>query len=125
MKKGCILKSIFFLTIFVAVTLYVFKQKFGDLIAPPDTEFNLPFLNINITEELKFIKDSPQKIDFEKMIKNAKLGIGFIKELPSKEINKINKSFEHIFSDSIITENELNYMRNLFKKMKNETRKEN
>ena len=118
MKKGCILKSIFFLTIFVAVTLYILQQKFGDLIDSPDTEFIQLFINNNITEKLEFIKDSPQKIDFEKMIENAKFGFEFIKELPSDQINKISETFYEIFSDSIITENELNYVRDLFKKIK-------
>jgi len=118
MKKGCILKTIFFLTIFVAVALYIFKQKFNDFIDSPDTEFNLPFINTNITEKLKFIKDSPQKINFEKMIENAKSGLEFIQELPSEQIKEISKSFDNIFSDSIITQNELNYVLDLFKKIK-------
>ncbi|MCH7973449.1 MAG: hypothetical protein IIA48_03855 [Bacteroidetes bacterium] len=118
MKKGCILKTIFFLTIFVAVVLYIIQQKFGDLIDSPETEFILPFINNNITEKLKFIKDSPQKIDFEKMVEDVKSGIEYIKELPSDQINKISETFDDIFSDSIITENELNYMRDLIKKIK-------
>ena len=118
MKKGCLLKTIFFLTIFIAVTLYVFQEKFDDLIDSPNTKFTLPFLNTSLAKKLDFIKDSPQKINFEKMIEDAKSGIDFIKDLPSEQINSISDKFDDIFSDSIITEKELNYVRELFNKIK-------
>ncbi len=118
MKKGCIFRSIIFITIFVAVALYVFQQKFGGILNLSHNEFVLPILQTDLIDKLKLVKDSPQKINFENMINDAKSGIDFIKELPSEKIDEINETFVNIFSDSIITEKELNYVRELFKKIK-------
>ncbi len=118
MKKGCILRLIFIATIVTAVALYLLQQKFGSLINLPQKEFVLPFTKTDLNKKLDFVKDSPEKINFEKIIEDAKTGIDFIKDLPSDQINNLSETFDNIFSDSIITEKELNYVRELFKKFK-------
>lgn len=118
MKKGCLFRSIILITIFVAIVLYFFQQKFGDLINLPNKEFVISFLKTDINKKLNFVKDSPQKINFEKMIENARSGLDLIKGLSTDQINDIRDKFDDIFSDSIITQKELNYVRELFKKLK-------
>ena len=45
----------------------------------------------------------------------------FFRKKASERMKKLNETFDDMFSDSIITEKELNYVRNFFKKIKNET----
>jgi len=118
MKKGCLIRLIIMSTIFVAIALFYLQQKFDNIFDLPKQEFVLQNLRNEIDKKLDFVKDSPQKINLEKIVDNAKTGLGFIKDLPTDQINNIRDKFDEIFSDSIITQKELNYVRQLFKKLK-------
>ena len=45
MKKGCFLKLIFFTVIILAIGLYLFQQKFDDILSTNNSEFNIPYIN--------------------------------------------------------------------------------
>ena len=118
MKKGCFLKLIFFSVIIIAIALYFFQQKFNNILTADNTEFNLPFINIDISDKLKFIKKTPEKLDFEKLISEIKSNYDNIKDILSDQFENITETIEQAFKDSIITEKELNYIRNKFNSLK-------
>jgi len=118
MKKGCFLKLIFFTVIILAIGLYLFQQKFDDILSTNNSEFNIPYINIDISDKLKFIKETPEKLGFEKFISEAKSNYNKIKDIPVDQIENISEKIEEILRDSIITEKELNYIRNKFNSLK-------
>lgn len=118
MKKGCFFRLIFFIIIVLAIGLYIFQQKYGNIFSSNDTDHNLPFVNLDISSKLEFIKDTQEKLDLEKLLDDAKSNFDKIKDLPAEQIKNISESLDDIFQDSIITEKELNYIRDKINNLK-------
>jgi len=118
MKKGCFFRLIFFIVVVIAIGLYIFQQKYGNIFSSKDTDNNLPLVNFDISSKLDFIKDTQEKLDLEKLLDDVKTNFDKIKDLPAEQIKNISKSFDDIFQDSIITEKELNYIRDKINNLK-------
>jgi len=116
MKKGCFIKIIFFVTILVAVIVYLIKNNYTDLLLDPGKDILLTAIDKNWDEDFEYIKNSPEKDSLRTLLKF------YIKELKSfGEINderteNFFDSFNDAIDDSIITVSELSELTYLIKK---------
>ncbi len=106
MKKGCFVKSIIILTIFVAAIAYIIQYKLDEWVIKPAKKMFMPVVEKSFKEELSFIQDSPEK---DSLLNSLSLYIEDLDILnESDSAQKIFwNQFKQITSDSIITKSEL------------------
>jgi hypothetical protein len=126
MKKGCFLKIIIILTIFIAAVLYIFENHFDDFILKPGENIIKDLVFSDINKKMEFVRNTPEKdslkvlIDkfvFDKLHKKHKFN--------SKEFEALIDSVSSTLNDSIISIDELDNLKSLFKKDENERSKKN
>jgi hypothetical protein len=106
MKPGCFLKSIIFLTIIVAVILYIIEHK-SELFFNPGKKILTEVFMDNWETELNYVKDTPEKSELKKSL------IAYIDSLKYDNIpedtalDKIVEMVKLASKDSIITGSEL------------------
>jgi|GEM_PF-736295 len=116
MKKGCFIKIIFFVTILVAVIVYLIENNYTDLLLNPGKNIILTAIDNNWDEDFEYLKNSPEKDSLRTLLKF------YIKELKSfGDINderseKFFDLFNGAIDDSIITVSELSELTYLIKK---------
>lgn len=114
MKKGCFIKVIVILTILVAAVLYIIQHHLDDLVLNPAKEFFSELFVSGVDDELNFIEESPEKDSLRVLLKNyLKDKFTDTKELSNKDINWLIDSVKIVISDSIITETDLDKIKNL------------
>ena len=121
MKKGCFLKIIIILTIFIAAILYIVENHFDDFIRKPGEKIikNLVFKDFNTA--MKHVKNSPEK-DSLKILINSYISNKMHKEhkINTGEIEDIVDSVEEVLKDSTISPTELKNLKSIFLKEVNE-----
>lgn len=113
MKKGCFIKSIFILTIFVAAITYIIQYKSEEWIIEPGKKILMPVLEKEYLKNLKYVKESPDRDSLFNLISLKLKEIDILKENDSLKINFFNK-VNMIVADSIVTSSELDEFQNLF-----------
>ncbi|HSP86714.1 MAG TPA: hypothetical protein VLN45_01160 [Ignavibacteriaceae bacterium] len=114
MKRGCFLKVIIILTILVAAVLYIFQYHLDDWIINPAKEFFSEMFVSGADEKLTFISESPEKDSLRTLLKEyLKDKFTSTKELSNKDIDWLIDSVKAVVKDSLITEEDLNKIKNL------------
>jgi hypothetical protein len=126
MKKGCFIKTIIILTIIVASITYIWENKFNDFIFKPGKKIILPLFVNEFKDKLAYVAKSPQKDSLYVMIKNYIEDTKNIHDLSDENIKPLVQKINNIISDSVVTSEELNSIRDYLKRRKtNEGSKEN
>jgi len=117
MKKGCFLKIIIILTIFIAVVLYIFENHFDDFILKPGENIIKDLVFNDINKKMEFVRNTPEK-DSLKVLINRFVYNKLHKEhkLDNKEFEDLIDSVSSALNDSVISINELDNLKSLFKK---------
>jgi hypothetical protein len=114
MKKGCFVKSIVILTIFVAVLAYIVQYKFDEWIIEPGKKLLLPAVEKGFKDELAFVKHSTEKDTLLNLISSYIKSIDFKSADDSSKSDFWNKINE-IVNDSMVTKKEVEDLNNLFR----------
>ncbi len=121
MKKGCFLKIIITLTIFIAAVLYIVENHFDDFIKKPGEKIIKDLVFKDVNREMEFVKNSPEKDSLKVLINNFVYNkIHKEHRLNSGEIEDIIDSVEEVLKDSTISKVELKNLESIFKKEINE-----
>ncbi len=117
MKKGCFLKIIIILTIFIAVVLYIFENHFDDFILKPGENIIKDLVFNDINKKMEFVRNTPEK-DSLKVLINRFVYNKLHKEhkLNNEEFEDLIDSVSSALNDSVISINELDNLKSLFKK---------
>jgi hypothetical protein len=126
MKKGCFLKVIIILTIFIAAVLYIVENHFDDFILKPGENIIKDLVFSDVNKKMEFVKKTPEKDSLKVLINNFVFDkLHKEHRLDSKEFQGLIDSIKTALNDSIISLNELENLRLIFKKEINEGSKEN
>jgi hypothetical protein len=126
MRKGCFIKIIIVLTIFVAALLYIIQNHLDDWVINPAKEFFSELFVSGVDDELSFIEESPEKDSLRILLKDyLQDKFTSTKELSNKDIDWLVDSVKFVVTDSIITQDDLNKIRNLIKQKGYERPEEN
>jgi len=114
MKKGCFIKIIVVLTIFIAAVMYIIQNHFDDWVMNPVKEFFSEAFVSGVDDELNFIEESPEKDSLRVLLKDY-LQKKFVntKELSNKDIDWLIDSVKVVVRDSFITQKDLDKLKNL------------
>ena len=126
MKKGCFLKIIIILTILIAAVLYIFENHFEDFILKPGENIIKDLVFTDINKKMEFVRNTPEK-DSLKVLIDKFVSYKLHKEhkLNSEEFKDLIDSVSGALNDSIISLDELDNLKSLFKKDENERSKKN
>jgi hypothetical protein len=115
-KKGCFIKTVIALTIFVAAILYIIQNHLDDLIINPTKEFFSDLVVSGVDEELGFIVESPEKDSLRSLLK-VYLQDKFIntKKMSDEDIDWLVDSVKVVVRDSIISKEDLTMIKKLIK----------
>lgn len=104
MKKGCFLKTIAILTIFVAVIAYIIQHKLDEWVIEPGKKLLLPKIEQGFADEFDFVTESVEKDSLINILKKYVENIDFISDQKSSEFwLEIKK----IVSDSVVDKSEI------------------
>lgn len=112
MKRGCFIKSIIILTIFVGAIAYIVQYKLDDWVLKPTKKIFLPVIENSIKDKFEFINNSPEKDSLISLISSYVEKTDLLEEADSIKI-KLWSQINLIAVDSIVTKDELNYLNNL------------
>ena len=126
MKKGCFLKIIIILTIFIAAILYIVENHFDDLIRKPGEKIIKDLVFKDVNREMEFVRNSPEKDSLKVLINNFIYDkIHKEHKLNTKEIENMVDSVKEVLKDSTISPAELENLTSIFKKEINEGSEKN
>jgi len=104
MKKGCFLKTIAILTIFVAVIAYIIQHKLDEWVIEPGKKLLLPKIEQGFADEFDFVTESVEKDSLINILKKYVENIDFKSDQKSSEFwLEIKK----IVSDSVVDKTEI------------------
>lgn len=105
MKKGCFLKTIAILTIFVAAIAYIIQNKLDDWIIEPGKKFLLPRIEQGFTREFDFVTESVEKDSLLSIINK------YVENIDFKKNDSASSEFwieiKKIVSDSVVNKTEI------------------
>lgn len=105
MKKGCFLKTIAILTIFVAVIAYIIQHKLDEWVIEPGKKLLLPKIEQGFAQEFDFVKESVEKDSLFSIISN------YFEYIDFKNSDQSNSEFwleiKKIVSDSVVDKTEI------------------
>jgi hypothetical protein len=113
MKKGCFIKSIVILTIFVAAITYIIQYKSEEWIVTPGKKILTPVIEKAFLNDLQYVQESPEKDSLFKIVGSFIKEIDLLKENDSLKINFFNR-INLIVADSIVTVSELDEFQKIF-----------
>ncbi len=106
MKKGCFIKSIIILTLFVAAITYIIQYKSEEWIVQPGKKMLMPLIEKEFIKNLMYVQESPERDSLFQIISIKLKEIDILKEKDSLKNNFFNK-INMIVADSIVTTSEL------------------
>ncbi|HSL88625.1 MAG TPA: hypothetical protein VK870_04950 [Ignavibacteriaceae bacterium] len=113
MKKGCFLKTIAILTIFVATIAYIIQNKLDDWIIEPGKKILLPRIEKGFTQELDFVTESVEKDSLFSIINN------YLENIDFKKHDSASSEFwieiKKIISDSVVNKIEIEKLQQLIR----------
>ena len=114
MKKGCFIKIIIVLTIIIAAILYILQNHLDDVVINPGKKLISDLIVGGIDDELNYIKETPEKDSLRFLLKEyLKDKISKTKEINTGDLNWIIDSIKVIVTDTLITQNNLNRIKEL------------
>ncbi len=119
MKKSCFIKFIIIFTILLATVIYLFENKFSDIIIPGTENLVKPILLEELNDKLQALTPSTNKEELKKLLNENADKIINLDALENKQMENILSAIEIVVEDNIIDDTELNYLKNLFEKVKN------
>ena len=120
MKKGCFIKSVIAITIFVGVVVYIVQYKLEDWLIEPGEKMFIQKIAENWNLESTFIKDSKEKDSLRVLVNYYANRIKNMEEVVNLENNLFLNELEDIIEDSLVTENELSNLTQILQKEENE-----
>jgi hypothetical protein len=113
-KKGCFIKSIIALTIFIAAILYIIQNHLDDFIINPTKEFFSELFVSGVDEDLNFIVESPEKDSLRTLLK-LYLQDKFTntKKISDDDIDWLIDSVKGVVRDSIISGEDITLIKKL------------
>ena len=123
MKKGCFIKSIIFLTIFVAMVTYIVQQKFDSWVLNPGKGIIKEVFDESWDKDMAHVKTSTEKDSLRILIKDYIDRVSS-EDMKDDKIEQIKDMILNASSDSIIDRSEFINLRNILRE-KNERPKEN
>lgn len=124
MRKGCFIKTIITLTIFVGVIAYIVQYKLDEWIMTPGKKILMPAIEKGFNEQFSFVEESAEKDSLIQFISNYFEKADWLtKNNDSAKINFWN-NINLIAADSIVTGNELMHLKKIFE-IENERSTEN
>ena len=112
MKKGCFLKSVIVLTIIVASIAYLIQFKSKGLFFEPGKKMLASWFADDFKKNIDFVIQSPQKDSLNLLIKSFIESAEDFKDLSEDPLQDFLRTVDGIISDSVITSNELDNLRN-------------
>jgi hypothetical protein len=124
-KKGCFLKIIIALTIVVAVILYIVQNHLDDVINPAKRVIST-FVTNEAFKQLTYIKDAPEKDSLKVLLNDyLKEKITKTKSLNTEDLDWLIDSVKVFVTDSLITKEDLNKIKELINLKDHEKPKKN
>jgi hypothetical protein len=116
MKKSCFIRTIFILTIITGVAVYLIQTKW------PSIKIMLAgFPRKGIDKTLVKFKDSPEKDSLKVMLDNFFTeDLVNMDQFSNKMFDPLVTSLKNFSSDSVIDKKELNQIKEILEKIKNE-----
>lgn len=115
MKKGCFIKSIIILTIFVAVIAYFVRHRFNDLILIPEQYIVKKGLN----DKIKDLSESPEKDSLKVLIKEYANKVKRFDPASTKSFEAVSDSLRVILNDNIITHEDIKRIKKIIEQQSN------
>ena len=114
MKKGCFIKIIIVLTIIIAAILYILQNHLDDVVINPGKKLISDLIVGGIDDELNYIRETPEKDSLRFLLKEyLKDKISKTKEINTGDLNWIIDSIKVIVTDTLITQNDLNRIKEI------------
>ena len=114
MKKGCFIKIIIVLTIIIAAILYILQNHLDDVVINPGKKLISDLIVGGIDDELNYIRETPEKDSLRFLLKEyLKDKISKTKEINTSDLNSLIDSIKVIVTDTLITKNDLNRIKEL------------
>lgn len=125
-KKGCFLKIIIVLTIVIAAILYIVQNHLDDVVINPAKRVISTFITNGAFKQLTYIKNTPEK-DSLKILLNDYLKdkITKTKSLNTEDLDWLIDSVKVFVTDSLITKDDLNKIKELINIKDHEKPKKN
>ena len=123
MKKGCFIKAVIVVTIFVAAAIYIIQYKLDDWFSNPTKKFLLNQAVHDWENEVKHINASVQKDSLRALLIDYIENIKSMEDVVNLEEENFLKEFNLVIEDSLITSKEISKLTLLLKKEKNEKSK--
>lgn len=115
MKKGCFLFVIAFLTILVAVILYIIQFRLDDFILNPGRKLIAEFIRNELESKLEVVRNTPEKVELKNLLKYVSENEDALKRFTEKEVGEITALIESAIADSILEKNELENISQIIK----------
>jgi hypothetical protein len=123
MKKGCFIKFIIFLTIFVAAIIYIVQTKLDDWVLKPGKGVIKQVFNESWKEEMAYVKASPEKDSLYALISHFIDNLN-TESFSEKKIDNFSKLVELSTADSVIDKTELKNLKNLLRDYNERSKKD-
>ena len=120
MKKGCFIKSVVIVTIFVGVITYLIQNNFNNWFLEPGKKMLVQQIAENWKTEATFIKDSEQKDSVGILLQFYFKNIKTMEEVVNLENDLFLSELEDVIEDSVVTDNEVTKLTQILKKEENE-----
>jgi predicted nucleic-acid-binding protein len=120
MKKGCFIKSVIAITIFVGVVVYIVQYKLEEWLTEPAKYLQITQLAENWNTKANFIRDSIQKDSLGVLLSSYFSSVESMEDVVNWEEDLFLIGLQDAIDDSLITTDELSKLTLLLKKEKNE-----
>jgi predicted nucleic-acid-binding protein len=120
MKKGCFIKSVIAITIFVGVVVYIVQYKLEEWLTEPAKYLQITQLAENWDTKTNFIRDSIQKDSLGVLLSSYFSSVESMEDVVNWEEDLFLIGLQDAIDDSLITTDELSKLTLLLKKEKNE-----
>ena len=125
-KKGCFLKIIIALTIIIAVILYIVQNHLDDVVINPAKKVISSFMVSGAFKHLTYIKETPEKDSLKILLKDyVKDKISKSKSINTDDLDWLLDSIKVVATDSLITKDDLNKIKELINLKNYEKSKKN
>ena len=116
MKKGCFIKAVIVVTIFVAAAIYIIQYKLDDWFSNPTKKFLLNQVVHDWENEVKNIDASVQKDSLRALLIDYIENIKSMEDVVNLDRENFLKEFNLVIEDSLITDEEISKLTLLLKK---------
>jgi hypothetical protein len=109
MKRGCFLKTIAILTIFVAAIAYIIQHKLDEWVIEPGKKLLLPKIEQGFADEFDFVTESVEKDSLLSIINK------YVENIDFKKTDSASSEFwieiKNIVSDSVVDKTEIEMLK--------------